>query len=229
MESRDRIGEVLGTEPQGFRAPAFHIDRECLELLAEAGYAYDSSLFPTARFARQIGVERVQDTPHRPLDGYELLELSLPSAAPLPFPFHSCYSLVLGMTYYRLALRRFRRRGVPMVLLFHLTDFAEPLPRTGPARRKEQFYTLSHLSSQEKRRRCQQMLDGVRQDFRVVTTTELLAAMQRKPLPEHKNSMKILLTGAAGFIGMHAAKALLARGDEVFGVDNLNDLLRRVS
>src|SRR4051812_6899556 len=35
--------------------------------------------------------------------------------------------------------------------------------------------------------------------------------------------MRILLTGAAGFIGMHAAKALLARGDEVYGVDNLND------
>jgi len=173
VESRDRIGDVLGTEPQGFRAPAFHIDRESLELLAEAGYAYDSSLFPTARFARQIGVERVQDTPHRPLDGYELLELSLPSAAPLPFPFHPCYSLVLGMTYYRLALRRFRSRGVPMVLLFHLTDFAEPLPRTLLRGRMERFYTLSHLSSQKKRRRCQQMLDGVRQDFRVVTTTEL--------------------------------------------------------
>ena len=35
--------------------------------------------------------------------------------------------------------------------------------------------------------------------------------------------MKILLTGVAGFIGMHVAKLLLARGDEVVGVDNLND------
>ncbi len=35
--------------------------------------------------------------------------------------------------------------------------------------------------------------------------------------------MKILLTGAAGFIGFHVAQALLARGDEVIGVDNLND------
>jgi UDP-glucuronate 4-epimerase len=35
--------------------------------------------------------------------------------------------------------------------------------------------------------------------------------------------MKILLTGAAGFIGMHAAQRLLARGDEVVGLDNLND------
>lgn len=35
--------------------------------------------------------------------------------------------------------------------------------------------------------------------------------------------MKILLTGAAGFIGFHLAGRLLSRGDEVVGVDNLND------
>ena len=35
--------------------------------------------------------------------------------------------------------------------------------------------------------------------------------------------MKILLTGCAGFIGMHVCERLLARGDEVIGVDNLND------
>lgn len=35
--------------------------------------------------------------------------------------------------------------------------------------------------------------------------------------------MKILLTGAAGFIGFHTAKILLERGDEVVGLDNLND------
>jgi UDP-glucuronate 4-epimerase len=35
--------------------------------------------------------------------------------------------------------------------------------------------------------------------------------------------MKILVTGAAGFIGMHTCLRLLARGDEVVGIDNLND------
>lgn len=35
--------------------------------------------------------------------------------------------------------------------------------------------------------------------------------------------MKILVTGAAGFIGMHTSERLLARGDEVIGLDNLND------
>ena len=35
--------------------------------------------------------------------------------------------------------------------------------------------------------------------------------------------MKVLVTGAAGFIGMHSALRLLARGDTVVGLDNLND------
>lgn len=34
--------------------------------------------------------------------------------------------------------------------------------------------------------------------------------------------MKFLVTGAAGFIGFHTCKALLDRGDEVIGLDNLN-------
>lgn len=35
--------------------------------------------------------------------------------------------------------------------------------------------------------------------------------------------MTILVTGAAGFIGFHVASRLLARGDRVIGLDNLND------
>ena len=34
--------------------------------------------------------------------------------------------------------------------------------------------------------------------------------------------MKVLVTGVAGFIGMHCAERLAARGDEVIGLDNLN-------
>jgi len=35
--------------------------------------------------------------------------------------------------------------------------------------------------------------------------------------------MKILVTGAAGFIGFHTVKALLSRGDDVVGFDSVND------
>ena len=36
-------------------------------------------------------------------------------------------------------------------------------------------------------------------------------------------AVKILVTGAAGFIGYHVSRALCERGDEVVGIDNLND------
>src|SRR5690625_2237668 len=35
--------------------------------------------------------------------------------------------------------------------------------------------------------------------------------------------MRVLVTGAAGFIGFHLSKVLLERGDQVVGIDNLND------
>jgi UDP-glucuronate 4-epimerase len=35
--------------------------------------------------------------------------------------------------------------------------------------------------------------------------------------------MQVLVTGVAGFIGSHVARRLLARGDTVIGIDNLND------
>ncbi|PIE81987.1 MAG: epimerase [Chloroflexi bacterium] len=37
--------------------------------------------------------------------------------------------------------------------------------------------------------------------------------------------MKVLITGAAGFIGSHLAKKFAARGDEVVGIDNFNDIV----
>ena len=40
--------------------------------------------------------------------------------------------------------------------------------------------------------------------------------------------MSILVTGVAGFIGMHAAAALLARGETVIGIDNLDGYYDRV-
>ena len=35
--------------------------------------------------------------------------------------------------------------------------------------------------------------------------------------------MRVLVTGCAGFIGLHTCLCLLERGDEVVGIDNLND------
>ncbi|MCA9515421.1 MAG: polysaccharide deacetylase family protein [Myxococcales bacterium] len=44
--AEDAISAVSGRPVRGFRAPGYTVTRELLELLAERGYAYDSSLFP---------------------------------------------------------------------------------------------------------------------------------------------------------------------------------------
>lgn len=176
FESREQIAAALGMVAPGFRAPGFDIDRETFELLDDAGYAYDSSVFPTAAFARRLGVGRVADSPHPPLSNRRLLELPLPAYRPLPTPFHPSYSLVLGMWYFRIGMRRFRRTGAPLVLLFHLTDFADPLPRAQLPGWPAAFFTLSYLSRERKIRRCQQMLDHVRRHYAVVSTESLLDA-----------------------------------------------------
>lgn len=175
FESRERLAQSLGVEVAGFRAPGFAMDRESLQMIAEAGYQYDSSLFPTAEVANRVGLTAVSVSPERPLPDQPLVELPMPAYRPLPFPFHPCYSLVLGAWYFRLGLRLFRRTQAPLVLLFHLTDFADPLPKALLPHRRARVYTLSHLGSEAKRRRCARMLKIVAREYQLVPTGTLLA------------------------------------------------------
>jgi peptidoglycan/xylan/chitin deacetylase (PgdA/CDA1 family) len=175
LESRERIERILGVAVRGFRAPGYALDRECLELLDEAGYRYDSSAFPTPAVARQLGVPLASlAAPHRPLAGRALIELPLPDYRPSPFPFSPSYALLFGSRYFRWGVDRHRRGGQPMALLFHLNDLSDPLPphllRGFPSR----LFTLSLMSAQAKRERCQRMLDLVTQHYDIVATADLL-------------------------------------------------------
>jgi hypothetical protein len=174
VSSRKKIEDALGVSVIGFRAPNFDIDRESLELVAEAGYAWDSSLQSSGRSAAAVGLDHVSPAPSRILPGQSLIELPMPQHSPLPFPFHPSYSLVFGGAYFALGLKRFRRLGAPLVLLFHLTDLADPLPRHVTKSLASRFFTLSFLSGDAKRARSRRMLARVRDAYTMVETSALL-------------------------------------------------------
>jgi hypothetical protein len=174
-ESRERLKRELGVEALGFRAPGFALDRESFELIDEAGYTYDSSLFSMKSFARRIGVDQLSAAPSRPAPDRRLVELPLPAYRPLPFSFHPCYSLTLGMWYFRLGLRQFQRFRAPFTLLFHLTDFADPLSEERLPNLMARIYTLSQLDVRTKLQCCGQMLELVRREYQLVATSQLLA------------------------------------------------------
>ncbi len=176
--SREKLEAALGTPVGGFRAPGYQYDRECAKLVAEAGYAYDSSIFPTAVFSQRFSCPaETLAVPHHPLEENSLWELPLPDHRPSPFPFSPSYSLLFGTRYFRWGLERFRRRGAPFVLLFHLTDAANPLPMERTKSLIAHIYTLSAFSRDNKISRCQKMLDLVKARYRLTTTQELLSTL----------------------------------------------------
>jgi hypothetical protein len=175
VDSRATLQDALSVPVRGFRAPGFAVDAESLHFVEEAGYDYDSSLFPGRSGAKRVGLATIPVAPHHPLRGTgRLRELPMPPRASLPFPFHPSYSLVMGNWYFELGLRRVRPNAAPLVLLFHLTDFADPLPAYQLHGWKARLYTLSSISAADKLDRCRRMLEAVRKRYRIVSTAELL-------------------------------------------------------
>lgn len=178
VESRDRIRAAIGVEPAGFRAPDFSIDAASLRILAETGYEYDTSVVP-GRTVPGLGFTPA-DRPSPLWVDEPLVELPLPGHRPLPFPFHPSYSLVLGTRYFDWGLARFRRTGAPLVLLFHLIDFADPLPRSMLSGWSQRLYTLSHIDGRRKSDACRRMLERVLRSYTLADTPALVAAARRQ-------------------------------------------------
>ena len=173
--SRDLLESALATAVTGFRAPGYSIDREGLDILADNGYGWDSSAFPTDACAARLGVPVASlRAPARLLDGSPLLELPLPDYRPWPVPFSPSYALQLGNWYFRQGLGRAARHASPFVLLFHLIDFAEPLPADRLRGAKSRIFTLSNRSAERKVERCGRMIDAVRTHYRIITTRQLV-------------------------------------------------------
>ncbi len=204
VESKAKLEKELGVTVRGFRAPSYQIDRDMIDTLVEAGYGYDSSVYANDDFAARLNVPVIQPHPYRPFVDHEFVELPLPNYKPLPFPFHPSYSLIFGNMYFNMGLNKFAKKKLPLTLLLHLTDFADPLPKDRRPNLKSTIYTVSNRSAKSKASRCQRMIDSVKAKFELTTTD---AVVKNEPA---KRAPNLIL----GLSTTHETGAALFRGHE---------------
>jgi peptidoglycan-N-acetylglucosamine deacetylase len=121
-QANARIQQLLGVQPQGFRAPGYTVSDSLLRVLVETGFKYDSSVFPcppyyaakaAALFSKTLrrrrsnsvldnpSVLRAPTSPYRIGNPYwtrgsGLLELPIQVAGPLRLPFIGTSLTLLG-------------------------------------------------------------------------------------------------------------------------------------
>lgn len=145
-DSRALLEELAQQPVIGFRAPSYSVGKGTLwaiRVLVEAGYAYDSSVYPIR--GRRYGYPDGPTTPARlEADGATLIEFPLPTVPVGPFRFP-----VLAGAYLRLlprwvstgAVRYHRARRLPLILNVHPWEIDPEQPNVGPSRTPWTHYT----------------------------------------------------------------------------------------
>jgi UDP-glucuronate 4-epimerase len=86
-------------------------------------------------------------------------------------------------------------------------------------------FIAEHLQQQQQAQQHRQRHDSDDEEAASLASTSSSSSSWQSiaALPPHKDKKKVLVTGGAGFIGSHVAQHLLARGDDVVIIDEVND------
>jgi peptidoglycan-N-acetylglucosamine deacetylase len=187
VTSRARLADVTGTEIAGFRAPAWDVDTRVLGKIAEAGYRYDASIFPTpALVASRLAAYRrsaskgsifemsvlrhafARRGPHRiGENGSTLLEFPIAVTPWLRLPVYHTVSYLVPFTLFRRALDSLLRTSIPVCYEFHAADLLD-LERDGTDARMSRHPGMREPLA-ERRARLAEVLRRIMAARRVTT------------------------------------------------------------
>lgn len=218
FDAKARIEDALGVQVRGFRAPGFSVDWESIELLGEAGYDYDSSVFPTFAMRERLGIQRLYPDPFEILPERGLMEFPLPVSWPGMPAFHPAYAFYLRRPYFRWALGRAQAQADHLTLLFHFTDFAEKQEDLGDLRL--QVFTNNFFSADQKRAFLGKLVSDVRETYEIETIESFLDA--EKHLSPRLRPRTIL-----GISTTHETGAAVVRDGRILSAINEERLSRK--
>jgi polysaccharide deacetylase family protein (PEP-CTERM system associated) len=167
------IEDAIGVQVRGYRAPTFSIVKRslwALQILAEEGFVYDSSIFPVRhdlygfpdapRWSHQVLSDDGASIFEFPMSTVRLLGQNLPCGG-------GGYLRLLPMSYTLSAMKRIHRRHLqPAIVYFHPWELDSEQPRIAGSR-KSNFRHYTGLGRMQGR------------------ITELLQRFKFKPLIEH--------------------------------------------
>jgi polysaccharide deacetylase family protein (PEP-CTERM system associated) len=127
--ARSALSDLSGQPVDGFRAPSWSITAKnlwALDVLAEVGFRYDSSIFPAQNYL--YGIDGAPKVPYRlrTREGNELLEIPPPTVGLGPLRFGVAggfYLRVLPLWVHRAAMRATLDSGVPFLMYLHPREF----------------------------------------------------------------------------------------------------------
>lgn len=173
LKSKSLLEDLAQRSVDGYRAASYSITPAslwALDILAEAGFKYDSSIFPVRH--DRYGMPGAEERPHilKTPSGHSLVEF------PLSVYRVFNYKLpVAGGGYFRLfpyavtrfAFRRINAAGTPTIFYLHPWEVDPGQPRV----KASLLSTFRHYNNLD---RCEKRLEQLLDDFRFTTVTDVL-------------------------------------------------------
>jgi len=171
VRSKRLLEDICDTDVVGFRAPSFDIADDHFEMLADAGYDYDSSVVPCRSIPGWYGGEHDAERPclasavdaDAPAD---LAEVPVSVMPGLRLPLTGTWIRFFGVHYTLLGMRWLARRDIAPVLYVHPWELAD-LPAVDGSPKRVYVRTGAYM-----RRAVERILAA---DFEFVTVGELAA------------------------------------------------------
>jgi polysaccharide deacetylase family protein (PEP-CTERM system associated) len=175
--SKQLLEDMTGRSVRGYRAPSFSITDWAIPILQEAGFEYDSSLFPTTIAHGRYGKPATMPSNRHSIATHDrLTEVSLSCLAvgghALPWAGGGYFRL-LPYPVFRAGVRRILGSGRPYVFYIHPWELDVGQPRLGGLKPSERFRHYLNIEKTETR-----WLSLMR-DFEWTTISELLAGAHR--------------------------------------------------
>jgi polysaccharide deacetylase family protein (PEP-CTERM system associated) len=180
--SKDVLEELAGKQVRGYRAPSFSLTDWAIPLLEEAGFEYDSSLFPTTvtrdRYGKPAGlsggdVSQVREggLTEVPLSCLQIRGQALPWAG-------GGYFRLLPYPVFKSGVQRVLSSGRPYIFYIHPWELDPGQPRVAGLRRSQRMRHYLNLEKTESR------WTALLRDFTWTSIADLLEQRERTELLE---------------------------------------------